>query len=109
LTSSDTLHADAKAFAQPSGSESSLGLDVGLTRERGNRTGCAGNLQRRLVLFLSIRHWFVTSLQQRLFKAGGRLVRHARYFVLQLAESYLTSNLFRQILGRIARLARHPT
>ena len=37
----------------------------------------------------------------RLFKTGGRLIRHARYFILQLAESYLTPTLFRQILGRI--------
>jgi hypothetical protein len=35
--------------------------------------------------------------------------RHARYFVLQLAESYLTSTLFRQILGRIERLGWHPS
>jgi hypothetical protein len=41
--------------------------------------------------------------------AGGRLIRHARYFVLRLAESYLTPCLFRQILGRIERLAWHPT
>jgi hypothetical protein len=40
---------------------------------------------------------------------GGRLIRHARYFVLQLAESYLTPYLFRQILRRIERLAWHPT
>jgi hypothetical protein len=40
---------------------------------------------------------------------GGRLIPHARYFVLQLAESYLTPTLFRQILGRIERLAGHPT
>ncbi len=44
-----------------------------------------------------------------LFKTGGRLIRHARYFVLQLAESHLTSRLFGQILGRIERLAWHPT
>ena len=50
----------------------------------------------------------LTSLQQRLFKTGGRLIRHARYFVL-LAESYLTGSLFRQILGRNERLAWHPT
>ncbi len=49
------------------------------------------------------------SLQQRLFKTGGRLIRHARYFILQLAESHLTPTLFRQILGRIERLAWHPT
>jgi hypothetical protein len=68
-----------------------------------------GNLLRRLVLPLAIQSWSLTSLQQRLFKTGGRLIRHARYFVLQLAESYLTSTLFRQIIGRIERLGWHPT
>jgi hypothetical protein len=48
--------------------------------------------------------WSLTSLQQRLIKTGGRLIRHARYFVLQLAESHLTSTLFPQILGRIGSL-----
>jgi uncharacterized protein with GYD domain len=48
-------------------------------------------------------------LQQRLFKTGGRLIRHARYFTLQLAESYLTRPLFRQIVARIERLAWHAT
>ena len=57
----------------------------------------------------AIQSWSLTSLQQRLFKTGGRLIRHARYFVLQLAESYLTPTLFRQILRRIERLAWHPT
>jgi len=51
----------------------------------------------------------LTSLQQRLFKTDGRLIRHARYFGLQLAESPLTPTLFRQILGRIERFAEHPT
>jgi hypothetical protein len=64
-----------------------------------------GNLLRRLVLPLAIQSWSLTSLQQRLFKTGGRLIRHARYFVLQLAESHLTSRLFGQILWRIERLA----
>ena len=68
-----------------------------------------GNLLRRLVLPVAIQSWSLTSLQQRLFKTGGRLIRHARYFVLQLAESYLTRSLFRRILGRIERLAWHPT
>src|SRR5207247_5659742 len=36
----------------------------------------------------AIQSWSMTSLQQRLFKTGGRLIRHARYFILQLAESY---------------------
>jgi hypothetical protein len=68
-----------------------------------------GNLLRRLVLPLAIQSWSLTSLQQRLFKTGGRLIRHARYFVLQLAESSLTGRLFRQILGRIERLAWQPS
>ena len=68
-----------------------------------------GNLLRRLVLPLAIQSWSLTSLQQRLFKTGGRLIRHARYFTRQLAESYLTSTLFRQILRRIERLGWNPT
>ena len=68
-----------------------------------------GNLLRRLLLPAAIQTWSLTSLQQRLFKTGGRLIRHGRYFTLQLAESYLTGSLFRQILQRIERLAWHPT
>jgi len=68
-----------------------------------------GNPLRRLVLPVTVQDWSLTSLQQRLFKTGGRLIRHARYFTLQLAESYLTGPLFRQILARIERLAWYPT
>jgi hypothetical protein len=38
-----------------------------------------GNLWRRLVLPKRIDHWWLTSVQQRLVKTGGRLVKHARY------------------------------
>jgi hypothetical protein len=73
-----------------------------------------GNLLRRLALPVTIQSWSLTSLQQRLFETGGRLVRHARYFGLQLAGSqlagrHLTQRLFATILGRIERLAWHPT
>ena len=44
-----------------------------------------GNLWRRLVLPNRMENWSLTSLQQRLVKTGGRLVRHARYFWLLLA------------------------
>ena len=50
----------------------------------------------------------VCTLMSRL-KTGGRLIRHARYFTLQLAESYLTGSLFRQILQRVEQLTWHPT
>jgi hypothetical protein len=63
-----------------------------------------GNLWRRLVLPKRIDTWSLTSLQQRLVKTGGRLVKHARYYWLLLAESHLTRRLFGSTLGRIAAL-----
>ena len=68
-----------------------------------------GNLLRRLGLPLAIQSRSLTSPQQRLFKTGGRLIRHARHFILQLAESYLTRRLFGDNLPRISRVAGHPT
>jgi hypothetical protein len=47
-----------------------------------------GNLWRRLVLPQRIGNCSLTSLQQRLAKTGGRLVMHARYYWLLLAESH---------------------
>jgi hypothetical protein len=60
-----------------------------------------GNLWRRLVLPRRIDSWSLTSLQQRLVKTGGRLVKHARYYWLLLAESHLTQRLFGAMLQRI--------
>jgi hypothetical protein len=48
-----------------------------------------GNLWRRLALPKRIEKWSLTSLQQRLVKTGGRLVKHARYYWLILAERAL--------------------
>jgi len=45
-----------------------------------------GNLWRRLTLPRRIENWTLTSLQQRLVKTGGRLVKHARYYWLLLVE-----------------------
>jgi len=63
-----------------------------------------GNLWRRLVLPKRIDAWSLTSLQQRLVKTGARLIKHARYYWLQLAEGHLTRRLFGSILHRIAAL-----
>lgn len=63
-----------------------------------------GNLWRRLVLPRRIDGWSLTSLQQRLVKTGGRLVKHVRYYRRLLAESHLTRRLFGAMLGRIAAL-----
>ena len=63
-----------------------------------------GNLWRRLVLPKKIEKWSLTSLQQRLVKTGGRLIKHARYYWLLLAESHLTRRLFASMVRRIAGL-----
>jgi hypothetical protein len=61
-----------------------------------------GNLWRRLGLPRGIENWSLTSLQQRLVKTGGRLVKHARYYRL-LAEGHL-KRLFVSMLRRIVGL-----
>ena len=63
-----------------------------------------GNLWRRLGLPQRIKNWSLTSLQHRLMKTGGRLVKHARYYWLLLAEGHLNRKLFAQMLGRLAAL-----
>ncbi len=64
-----------------------------------------GNLWRRLALPRRIDTWSLTSLQQRLVKTGGRLVKHARYFWLLLAEGHLTRRLFGAIVQRLRVLS----
>ena len=56
---------------------------------------------RRLVLPQKIGNWSLTSLQQRLVTTGGRLIKHARYYLLLYAESYLTRCLFGSMLRRM--------
>ena len=63
-----------------------------------------GNLWRRLLLPRRIEKGSLTSLQQRLVKTGGRLIKHARYYWLLLAEGHLTRRLFGAMVLRIAAL-----
>jgi hypothetical protein len=56
-----------------------------------------GNLWRRLVLPKRIDKWSLTSLRQ-------RLVKHARYYWLLMAESHLTRRLFVSTVRRIELL-----
>jgi hypothetical protein len=60
--------------------------------------------KRRLVLAMRIETWSPTSLQQRLVKTGGRLIKHARYYWLLLAESHLTRRLFAGMRRKIVAL-----
>jgi len=64
-----------------------------------------GNLWRRLALRKKMENWSLSSLQQRLVKTGGRLIKHARYYSLMLAESHLTRRLFGSMVRRIDALA----
>jgi hypothetical protein len=57
------------------------------------------------VLPKRINAWSLTSSQQRLVKTGGRLVKHAYYYWLLLAESHLTRRLFGTMLHRIWALS----
>ena len=55
-----------------------------------------------------MKHWTLSSLQTRLIKTGGRLVRHARRLVFQLAEVLVTREMLTGILERISRLRLAP-
>jgi hypothetical protein len=67
-----------------------------------------GNPWRRLALAHRIRNGSLTSLQQRLVKTGGRLVKHARYSWFLLAEGHPNRRRFGAMLGRIALLPVPP-
>lgn len=63
-----------------------------------------GNPWQRLVLPAPIGKWSLTSLQQRLVKTGGHLIKHTRHFCLLVAESHLTRQLFAGMLRKSAAL-----
>jgi hypothetical protein len=62
------------------------------------------SFERRLALPAGVANWSLTSLQQRLVKTGGRLIKYARHYWLLLAESHLTRRLFAEMLNSIAAL-----
>jgi hypothetical protein len=63
-----------------------------------------GNLWRRLALPKRIGNSSLTNLQHRLVKTDGRLIKHARYYWLLVAESHLTRRLFGAMVRGIAAL-----
>ena len=55
-----------------------------------------GNFTRTLALPEGIKHWSLRTIQLKLIKTGGRLIKHARYYCLLLAETTITGeNIFR--------------
>ena len=67
-----------------------------------------GNFLRRLCLPTVIKDWSLRSVQVKLIKIWGRLVRHARRLVFQLAEVAVPREVFRQVLERIGGLLPVP-
>jgi hypothetical protein len=67
-----------------------------------------GNFLSRLGLPRAIKDWSLRSLQMKLIKTGGRIVRHARQVVFQLAEVAVSRDLFAAILGQISRSSPAP-
>ncbi|MFH1227336.1 MAG: transposase [Planctomycetota bacterium] len=63
-----------------------------------------GNFLRTLVLPEGIKHWSLRSIQLKLIKIGGRLIKHARYYCLLLAETMINHKIFSGLLNNIRRL-----
>ena len=53
-----------------------------------------GNFLRRLCLPNAVKHWSLRSVQVKLIKMGGRLVRHSRRLIFQLSEVSVPRRLF---------------
>ena len=67
-----------------------------------------GNFLHRLGLPKAVKDWSLRSLQVKLIKMGGRIVRRARKIIFQLAEVMVPRDLFAATLGRITRLCLAP-
>ena len=57
----------------------------------------------------AVRHWSLRSVQVKLIKMGGRLVRHSRRLIFQLSEVSVPRRLFEGVLDRIGRLSPAPS
>ena len=68
-----------------------------------------GNSLRRLCLPKAVKHWSLRSVQVKLIKMGGRLVRHSRRLIFQLSEVSVPRRLSQGVLDRIGRLSPAPS
>jgi hypothetical protein len=63
-----------------------------------------GNFTRTLILPDGIKHWSLRTIQLKLIKTGGRLIKHARYYCLLLAETVINRHTFSGLMNNIRRL-----
>ena len=68
-----------------------------------------GNFFKRLALPEAIKRWSFRSVQTKLIKTSGRLVRHARKLVYQLAEIMVTIKMCGEMLEMIGGLRPVPS
>lgn len=68
-----------------------------------------GNIFRTLALPEGIKDWSLRTIQLKLIKTGGRLIRHARYYYMLLAEVCIKEFLWRGIMNKISRLCPSPS
>ena len=66
-----------------------------------------GNFLRRLCLPKAVKHWSLRSVQVKLIKMGGRLVRHSRRSIFQLSEMSVPRLLFQGV--GLSSMRFHPT
>ncbi len=55
-----------------------------------------------------MKHWSLTTLREKLIKIGAKVVRHAKYITIQMAELAPPRELFAAILERIQRFGVPP-
>jgi len=67
-----------------------------------------GNIFRTLALPEKIRSWSLRTIQLKLIKIGGRLIRHARYYYLLLAEATINERIWKSIMQKISGLCPTP-
>jgi len=67
-----------------------------------------GNIFRTLALPEGIKSWSLRTIQLKLIKMGGRLIRHARYYYLLLAEATINERIWKSIMQKIRCLPPTP-
>ncbi len=64
-----------------------------------------GNFLRRLALPVSVSHWSLTTLREKLIKIGAKVVSRSRYITFQMAEVAVPRKFYAAILKRIHRFS----
>jgi hypothetical protein len=67
-----------------------------------------GNFLRTLAAPEPIKDWSLTTLKDKLIKAGAKVVSHGRHVIFQMAEVAIARQMFQEILRLIAELRPQP-